>query len=169
MKSLLLSICLLAVTTLFADDNVLGFWKTIDDTTGKAQSIIAVYEYQGKYYGRLILTYNNNGSVNDTIYDPKERAPGVQGNPFYVGMDIIWNLVKKGEKFSGGSIIDPEKGYVYGAELWRKGDDLIARGELLFIGKNQTWPPAKESDFPHGFKKPDPSTFVPSIPVVKAL
>lgn len=159
--------CVALTTSLFADDNIVGFWKTIDEKTGKAQSLVAIYEYKGKFYGRMILTYHDNGTINDTIYDPDERAPGVEGNPYYVGMDFIWNLTKKGSKYTNGSVIDPQQGYVYGAEAWRDGHNLIMRGELLFIGRNQTWPPAKESDFPPGFKMPDTSSFVPVIPVPK--
>lgn len=170
MKNILLSVllCLCAVSTsLMAEGNIIGFWKSIDDVTHKAQSIVAIYEYQGKYFGRLIVDFNDDGTVADTIYDPQVKAPGVVGEPFYAGMDFIWNLKQDGTKYIDGSILDPEKGDVYGAEVWRQGDDLIVRGELLFFGRNQTWPTAKDSDFPSGFKKPDLKTLVPVIPVVK--
>lgn len=167
-KTILFLIGLLScMTTLSAADSIVGFWKTIDEKTGKPQSIVAIYKYQDKYYGRLIVTYDDNGNIEDTVNDPKIKAPGVVGDPYYAGMDILWNLQEKGSKYEDGSIIDPEKGYVYGAELWREGDNLIVRGELLFLGRNQTWPPAAENDFPHGFKKPNLSTLVPVIPVVK--
>lgn len=128
---------------------------------------MAVYEYQGQYYGRLILSFNEDGTVADTLYEPQLRAPGVIGHPYYSGMDIIWGLKFDGKKFSGGSIIDPEKGNIYGAQLWRQGSDLIVRGELLIFGRNQKWPPATDSDFPAGFQKPDLAKFVPIIPRVK--
>ena len=161
-------ICLMCFFfSLSADEVITGFWKTIDEKTKRAQSIVAVYDYQGVYYGRLVVTFNDDGTLNDTIYDPKGRAPGVVGHPFYAGMDIIWGLKNNGRKYSGGSILDPEKGNIYGAELWRQGQDLIVRGELLIFGRNQVWPPAQDSDFPQGFQKPDLSSFIPVIPRVR--
>ena len=32
---------------------VLGKWKTIDDETGKAKSIIEIYEVNGKFHGKI--------------------------------------------------------------------------------------------------------------------
>lgn len=169
MKKFALSlVCLLAISASLLGQNIVGFWKTVDENTKKPQSVVAVYEYQGKYYGRLILTYNSDGSVNDTIYSPRERAPGVIGEPYYAGLDIIWDLQPDGKKFTGGEIMDPEKGRIYGAELWvdEKGN-LVVRGKVLFLGRNQTWPKALENDFPQGFKMPNLNELTPVIPKVK--
>lgn len=154
---------LLACSELFAAD-ITGFWKTIDEKTGLLQSIVAIYPYEGKYFGRLIVTFDETGKIEDTIYNPTSRAPGVVGNPFYAGLDIMWDLKPDGEKFNDGEILDPEHGRLYGAEVWRKGDKLIVRGKVLFLGRNQTWPPAGDADFPAGFKKPDLAAMVPVIP-----
>lgn len=159
---------LLAISpTLFAQD-IVGFWKTIDDETGKPESIVGIYEYQGKYFGRIVATYDDNGNIEATMDRPKGRAPGVIGNPYYAGLDIIWNLENDGKRYTDGKILDPEHGRVYGAELWvNNNGDLVVRGKLLFFGRNQTWPAAQDSDFPPDFRKPDLTAFVPSIPRVK--
>ena len=142
-----------------------GFWKTVNEETGLAQCVIAVYEYENLYYGRIIGTYDSVGNMTDDIYQPKERAPGVLGNPFYCGLDIIWNLRDDGARYKG-KILDPEKGNVYNAELWVNEGNLIVRGKFLFFGRNQTWLPAVDADFPKGFKKPDRSKLIPAIPEV---
>lgn len=152
--------------SLFAADSVVGFWKTMNEKTGKPESILAVYEYKGNYFGRIILTYKPDGTINDTIYAPVDRAPGVKGNPYYSGLDIIWDLAKEDSKYGNGAIMDPEKGKVYDAEMWLDKGNLIVRGEVLIFGRNQTWPPAKDSDFPPGFVKPDLTKLVPKIPEV---
>lgn len=144
--------------------DIVGFWKTMNEKTKKPESVIAIYPYNGQLFGRIILTYFEDGTIQDTIYNPKKRAPGVVGNPYYVGMDIIWDLKPVGNKYKDGSILDPEKGNVYGAEAWKKDEDLIVRGKLLMFGRNQTWPRANDADFPQDFKKPDISAFVPVIP-----
>lgn len=148
--------------------DVVGFWKTIDDKTGKPQSIVAIYEYQGKYFGRIIATYNDQGKFKDTIYLAKERAPGVEGNPHYAGMDIIWDLEKdkNGSKYKSGSILDPLHGRIYDAEIWVENGKLVVRGKILFLGRNQTWPPVNLSEFPQGFKIPELHTLIPAIPTV---
>ncbi len=147
---------------------ITGYWKTIDDKTGKPQSLVLIYPYQGKYFGRIILTYNEDGSVGDTLYQAKEKAPGIIGDPYYAGMDIIYDLVKKDDKYSDGKIVDPERGSIYDAELWlNKQNNLVVRGELLFFGQNQTWIKATDKDFPADFKKPDLQNMVPIIPQVK--
>ncbi len=103
MKVFLFSL-LFTFSVLAAD--IVGFWKTIDDATKKAQSVVAVYPYKGKYYGRIVATYDEHtGELKDTIYTPDERAPGVVGDPHYAGLDLIYNLVPKDHKFVG-NIID---------------------------------------------------------------
>jgi uncharacterized protein (DUF2147 family) len=155
---------LMGAVSLVAQDEIVGFWKTVNEKTLKPECVIAIYRYQDQYYGRLILTYDETGAVQDTMYQPKKRAPGVVGNPYYAGMDIIWGLQLKGNKYLNGSILDPEKGKVYGAEAWTSGKNLIVRGKLFIFGRNQTWPPAQSSDFPENFQKPDLASMVPVIP-----
>ena len=159
---------MLFVCQAFSIDNIVGFWKTIDEKSGKARSIIGIYEYQGKYYGRIVGTFDESGkNIEDTVDKPKKRAPGVIGNPFYSGLDIIWDLQNQGNKFINGEILDPQKGKIYGAEMWLKNDKLVVRGKLFFFGRNQTWLPVHDNEFKNGFKKPDLRLFVPSIPQVK--
>ena len=40
-----------------------------------------------------------------------------------------------------GSIEVSAKGKVYGCEIWREGKNLIVRGKIAFLGRNQTWLP----------------------------
>lgn len=165
----LLALCLVYFmtfgTALFADD-IIGFWKSFDDK-GRPQIIVAVYEYDQKYYGRVIGSFGKDGIINDSIHAPINRTTRLVGEPYYSGLDFIWNLQKKGSKYVGGEILDPRKGKVYNVEMWRKEDNLIVRGKLLCFGKSLTWAPAKESDFPEGFAKPDLAKLVPAIPQVK--
>ncbi len=149
--------------------DVVGFWKSIDDKTHKPQSIIAIYKNQDKVFGRIIATYDEKtDKIIETTDNPKTRAPGVKGDPYYVGLDIIWDVSKAGTKYTNGQVMDPEKGRVYGVELWTEGNDkLIVRGKLLGFGRNQTWELAKDTDFPKGYKKPDLSKLTPKVLPVK--
>ncbi|MDP1608670.1 MAG: DUF2147 domain-containing protein [Chlamydiales bacterium] len=154
----------LSVYSLFGA-TIEGFWKIVNETTQAPRCIVAVYEHENICYGRIIATYNEEGAMKESIYEPKEKAPGVVGNPYYCGLDFIWGLQNSGSSYKG-KILDPEKGNIYNAELWTVGGNLIVRGKLLFFGRNQTWFPAEEADFPAGFKKPSLHSLIPNIPTV---
>lgn len=142
-----------------------GFWKTIDEKSGNPRCVVAIYEHNGMYFGRIIGTYDDEGKMKETIYAPKEQAPGIVGNPYFCGLDLIWNLEMQGASFKG-KIVDPEKGNIYNAEVWTQKGALVVRGKLLFFGRNQEWLPATKTDFPKDFKLPDVKKFVPVIPKV---
>jgi uncharacterized protein (DUF2147 family) len=144
-------------------DDITGFWKTYNDKTKKAESIIAVYTYQGKQYGKIIGSFNSEGVIDDSIYDPQGRATGVAGNPYYSGLDIIWNLQSNGSRYKG-KIMDPRNGNTYNVELWTRNGDLVVRGKLFIFGSNRIWKAAKESDFTSAFPKPDLNKLTPRLP-----
>ncbi|HUD00804.1 MAG TPA: DUF2147 domain-containing protein [Rhabdochlamydiaceae bacterium] len=168
MKKLLLAvICWVTSSSLWADGDIAGFWKSISDKTGKAQCVVAIYKYKDNYYGRMIGSFNDAGTkMDDTIYDPHKRAPALPGKPYYSGMDFIWALDQRGSVYKG-EILDPEHGDVYKAVVWVENGNLKVEGKLFMFGETQTWVPAKTSDYPSGFKMPDVSTFVPVAPVAE--
>ena len=130
--------------------NVTGYWTTIDDETKDAKSVVQIYEYQGKYYGRVVELLEN-----------KKARAATPGNPPILGMDIIWDLEKDGNEYEDGEILDPTSGKVYGCEIWREGKNLIVRGKIAFLGRNQTWLPNTTYKAPEGAKPP-----VPKKPIV---
>jgi uncharacterized protein (DUF2147 family) len=148
-KFLLACLFLLFSFPTFANDSITGFWTTIDDETKTAKSVVQIYEYQGKYFGRVVELFKN-----------KEAVAKIKGYPKIKNLDIIWDLEKKGAKYKGGEILDPTKGKIYGCEIWREGDKLIVRGKIAFLGRNQTWLP--NTDF-----KPEESTekLIPKKPL----
>ncbi len=152
------------LTTLFGAEDISGFWKSLDDE-GRPQCIFGVYEHQGLYFGKVIGTYDEEGKMNDTLYQPKARAEGVVGNPHTCGLDIVYNLQDRGATFDG-TIIDPTKGKTYNCSLWRAGEYLIVRGKLLIFGRNITWFPTSKEDFPKDFKMPDLKKLTPTLPQV---
>lgn len=165
--ALILSSC--STNTEPEQDGIVGLWKSRDEKSDKPRSLVAVYKYQDMYYGRMLVTYDEQGNINDTILEQKDRAPGVAGNPSYCGMDFVYNVEEehheKEHKKYKGKIIDPEKGKVYDAELWLSGDDLIVRGQVWIFGKNIPWHKASKADLPKGFSMSDIKKFIPVIPV----
>ncbi|ORC30732.1 DUF2147 domain-containing protein [Marispirochaeta aestuarii] len=163
---------LLIAAPLFAEKDVTGFWKTIDDETGLPKSVVAVYTHNDMLYGRVVLIYGDDGrTVEDHIYQQTKRSPYLKGNPPFAGLDIFWDLEYNSRKdeWTGGRIMDPgddegKEPKVYGAAIWKEGSDLIVRGKIAFLGRNQTWKTFSPGDFPAGFKVPDYRKFSPSIP-----
>lgn len=145
MKKLFLALAMMAATLPALADGVCGFWKTIDDETHEPKSIVQIYEYQNKVYGRVVEILTKEP-------DAKAKLPG---SPAIKGLDIIWDLTKDGNKYTGGEVLDPQKGKVYDCEIWCEKGNLIVRGKIAFIGRNQTWLPAKDYK-PASKKAPTP-------------
>ena len=129
MKKWLLICTMLFTTDCYAAQDITGLWTTIDDETKEPKSVVQIYEYKGKIFGRVIKLFKN----------PDKAAVGIKGDPKIKGLDIIWNLEEDGDKFSGGKILDPAKGKIYSSQAWIENNDLIVRGKIGPFGRNQTW------------------------------
>ncbi len=167
MKKKLIGIVVLTVfflSPLMAGSGITGMWKTIDDKTDIVKSIIKIYEYKGKIYGRLLVIYDDEGNLKDTYVNPSVIAENVKGQPFYAGLDILWELEQRGDKWKKGKIMDPKEGKVYSSEIWMEGKNLIVRGKIGPFGRNQTWLPATIADLPPGTPEPSDSSMKPIIP-----
>jgi uncharacterized protein (DUF2147 family) len=131
-------LCLLAAmlttTTIFSQD-ILGKWKTIDDETGKAKSVIEIYEDNGKIYGKIveILTEKKKAICS--------KCDGDKKNQPILGMVIIEGLEKNDEVYEGGTIFNPENGKEYKCRLKIEDapDTLQVRGYVAFFYKTQYW------------------------------
>lgn len=130
MKKILFLMLLLASRMACAGEGVEGYWTTIDDETNTPKSVVQIYEYQGKVYGRVVELFQNKEAVAKLPDEPKIK-----------GLDVIWDMEQKKDKFTGGKILDPKTGKVYACDMWRDGDKLIVRGKIAFLGRNQTWEP----------------------------
>lgn len=114
----------------------IGEWQTIDDETGKAQSIISIYEQDGKYFGR----------ISDILTDKKDalctECSGKLKNQPILGMVIVRDLEKDGAEWNGGTIFDPKKGSEYRLVIWYEedADTLFVRGKhWTGLYRTQTW------------------------------
>ncbi len=115
-----------------------GDWKTIDDETGKAKSIVRIVEKDGKLYGTIIK-----------LIDPPEPDPvcdectGDLKGKKIVGMTIMKGLKKDGKKWTDGTILDPENGKTYSCfiEVLPGGKKLKLRGYvgISLLGRTQHW------------------------------
>lgn len=115
-----------------------GNWRTIDDETGEARSIVRIWKDGGELKGEIVELLN-----------PSEPNPictkckGSRRNQPLVGLNIIWGLQQDGDEWVNGKILDPESGKEYRTQLKviAGGRQLEVRGYLGFalIGRTQTW------------------------------
>jgi uncharacterized protein (DUF2147 family) len=78
---------------------------------------------------------------NDEQGKPKTctHCTGTDKDKPIVGLVIIRDLGPSGGRYKGGTILDPEDGKVYKAEIWVEDGKLKVRGYLGFFYKTQTW------------------------------
>lgn len=122
--------------------DIFGKWKTIDDETGKAKSIVEIYEKDGKAYGRVTQLLNR--SADEDPNPVCDKCKGARKDKKVIGMNIITAMEKDGKEWKDGEIMDPENGKVYDCKIWRDGDKLQVRGYVAFFFRTQTWLPVKD-------------------------
>jgi len=116
--------------------SIVGKWKTIDDETGKAKSIVEIYENNKKYYGKIIDILNPE--KREAIC---EECEGDNKNKPIVGLVVINDLVKDKDIYEGGTVLNPDNGKTYKCRLKLQSDPdtLQVRGYLAFFYKTQYW------------------------------
>lgn len=67
------------------------------------------------------------------------KCQGADKDKPIVGLVIIRDLVPSGDRYKGGTILDPEDGKVYKAEIWVDDGKLKVRGYAGMLYRTQTW------------------------------
>jgi uncharacterized protein (DUF2147 family) len=117
--------------------SVIGKWKTLDDDTGKAKSIVEIYEKSGKIYGKIIKIFDV-----EKVKKLCTECSGEDKNKPILGMVIIKGLTKDGAEYSSGKILDPQNGKLYKCYITLEGiDKLKIRGYvgIAMLGRTQYW------------------------------
>lgn len=137
MKNVITTFVLTAFAALSMQaQTVTGKWKTIDDETGKAKSIVEISEKNGKLYGKVveILTDKKDAKC--------DKCSGADKGKPIKGLTIIKGLSKDGKEYSGGTITDPSSGKEYKCVVKLNGTEkLDVRGYvgIQALGRTQTW------------------------------
>ncbi len=134
----LLALPLLGVSLSAAAADATGRWKTIDNETGKAKSIVEISRApNGSLNGRIVELLNPSkpNPVCDKCKDDRKGKP-------ITGMEIIRGMKPDGANaWSGGTILKPDEGKVYKSkmQLLDGGKKLEVSGCVAFICKEQVW------------------------------
>ncbi|AGC40356.1 hypothetical protein CG08_0627 [Riemerella anatipestifer] len=113
-----------------------GKWKTIDDETGQAKSIVEIFKKSdGKYYGKVVQLLIKPADPNCSLCKDDRK-----GKPI-LGMEVIRGIKKDGNTFDGGTITNPKNGKVYKCSIEREGNKLNVRGYIgiSIAGRTQVW------------------------------
>ena len=128
---------LVGANLVLAAESPVGKWKTVDEKNGKVMSEVEIYEQGGKVFGKIAsLT-----EPNDKDGKPKicVKCTGSDKDKPVVGLVILKDLSASGDRYKGGTIMDPEDGKVYTAEIWVEDGKLKVRGYVGFFYRTQTW------------------------------
>lgn len=115
-----------------------GTWRTIDDATHQPKAIVRIVQRDGKLYGLVekSLVEKPAHTVCDDCTDDRKGKP-------ILGMEIIRGLKPDGDRWDGGTILDPANGKVYDCEIRLQdgGSKLMVRGFLgiALLGRTQVW------------------------------
>ena len=115
-----------------------GVWRTIDDKTNRPRALVQIYARNGLLYGRVT-------DILDAKYaDARcQDCAGDRANQPVLGLEIIRDMRPDGDRWGGGTILNPETGDTYHCRfhLGPDGQTLVVRGFIGFslIGRSQTW------------------------------
>lgn len=142
-KSIIILTVILCFATvgLFAENlSPIGNWKTIDDETGEAKSIVKIWVENDELQGKIIELFRKpDEDQNPTC---AKGSGELEGKPI-LGATILHDLKEKGKWWAGGKILDPKKGKTYKCKIRviENGEKLIVRGYIgvSLLGRSQTW------------------------------
>ena len=124
-----------------AAESPVGKWSTIDEKTGKVTSQVEVYMQGGKLFGKIVSLPDPDDKNGKTLVCTE--CTGDDKDKPIIGLVIMKGLSLKGERYVDGTILDPDDGKIYTAEVWVEEGTLKVRGFVGFFHRTQTWISAK--------------------------
>jgi uncharacterized protein (DUF2147 family) len=114
-----------------------GLWQPLD-SAGHPLGLIRIYQEQGGYFGRIEPSFREDRGADRCVRCNDER----KDQPI-IGLVIIRNMRREGEEYTGGDVLDPDTGRIYGCKfrLIEAGHKMIMRGYfgISLFGRSLTW------------------------------
>ena len=136
-RSMLFAVAMLGSLAAYAQSGPEGRWKTIDDETGNAKSIVEISRAaNGTLQGTVVEILQSDKGPNPVC----DKCSGERKDQPIEGMTIIWGMTPKDDDWAGGTILDPANGRSYRAKMQMHGDDRLGvSGCMVFICREQVW------------------------------
>jgi uncharacterized protein (DUF2147 family) len=136
-KNIIVLVFLLFSVAFAKAQSVFGKWNTIDNETGKIESVVEIYKKDGKAYAKIIHIFNEED--RDRLCD---KCTGKDKNVPILGLVIVSGLEQDDDEWSGGKILDPKNGKYYKCYIKLEEDNkLKLRGYIgiSLIGRTEYW------------------------------
>lgn len=137
MKKVVFTTLLFALSITINAQTIFGKWNSTNEETGNIDSIIEVYEKDGKAFAKVIEIKGSarKNAVCEKCEDENKNKP-------ILGLNILTGLEKNKDEWSGGNILDPRNGRIYNCYIKLiKPNKLKIRGYigLALFGKTAYW------------------------------
>jgi uncharacterized protein (DUF2147 family) len=137
MKKIFFTTLLFALSITTNAQTIFGKWNSTNEETGNIDSIIEVYEKDGKAFAKVIEIKGSarKNAVCEKCEDENRNKP-------ILGLNILTGLEKNDDEWSGGNILDPRNGRIYNCYIKLiKPNKLKIRGYigLALFGKTAYW------------------------------
>lgn len=141
MSKLFGALFLLFGSSAWAQESPVGRWKTIDDETKEAKSVVEISQgTDGKLLGKIVQLFKkpeeDQNPKCDKCKDERKDQP-------ILGMTFLWGMEKRSSDWGNGNILDPQNGKTYSAKIQvvDEGKRLKVRGfiGISLLGRTQYW------------------------------
>jgi uncharacterized protein (DUF2147 family) len=126
-----------ALETYRTGDDILGDWYTAENKT-----VVKIYKNKSDFYfGKITWLKNPNEENGKAKVDKENPDPKLRETPL-LGLLILKSFKFDGDKWSGGTIYDPENGKTYKCTMkLTDKNTLDVRGYIgvSAIGRTTTW------------------------------
>ena len=131
-----------------ADITPAGLWQAVDSDTKQPTAWFVISDHGGHYTGTIAKMFLKPGEDPNVVCD---QCKDDRHNHPWLGLDIVRGMKADGDKYDGGTILDPRDGKVYDAEMTLSPDGqmLTVRGYLgiSLLGRNVYWTRLPDSDY----------------------
>jgi uncharacterized protein (DUF2147 family) len=136
MKKIIL-LLLITINYTVNSQTIFGKWHSFNDETQEIESVIEVYQKDGKAFAKIIEIKNpdRKTAVCDMCKGSNKDKP-------ILGMEILSGLQMNDDEWSGGKILDPKNGKEYKCYIKLVEDNkLKIRGYIVFslLGRTAYW------------------------------
>jgi uncharacterized protein (DUF2147 family) len=125
-----------------AGPSPVGLWQAIDEDTKEPEGWFLISEHDGMFEGIIAKMFLKPGEDPNAVCD---QCKDDRHNQPWLGLQIIRGMKPEdgGEKYGGGTILDPRDGKTYKATLkvTPDGQTLVLRGYIgiELLGRNEYW------------------------------
>lgn len=136
MKKIIL-LLLITINYTVNSQTIFGKWHSFNDETQEIESVIEVYEKDGKAFAKIIEIKNPDRKT--AVCD---MCKGSNKNKPILDMEILSGLQMNDDEWSGGKILDPKNGKEYKCYIKLVEDNkLKIRGYIGFslLGRTAYW------------------------------